>query len=193
MADERSFLTQAMRIIENAPRMMTEAERAAERAREVELIDKALKGLRRNWRDADPGKYGTHWFFIRDFALKESEQSGWSGVHLLDWCDRFFARDFVDDLAAAERGIEIGSHGQKYDKPHPVPLGALADAAKEICLGCKDDGVLIGSYAQTYDSPDGDEWTITMFALCLRCPTLRPVAKVADEYRCSHKLAKPSR
>ena len=192
MDDATLFLNNALKVVEDGPKLEAQSRQAAETAETARRVTEAVRRLRRSWRDSDPGKYGSHWFLVRDFQLAEDPNSGITGTHRLVWCDRFWPRELVEDLAAAERGIETDGYGRKLDKPIPVALGAFAEAKKEICLGCKNDGALAGCYEQTYDSPEGDEWEIRLYALCTTCPTLRLVARRADEYRISHLLRNPA-
>lgn len=192
MDDATLFLNNALKVVEDGPKLEAKSRQAAEAAETANRVADAVRRLRRSWRDSDPGKYGSHWFLVREFQLAEDPNSGFTGTHRLVWCDRFWPRELIEDAAAAERGIETDGYGRKLDRPIPVALGSFAEAKKEICLGCKTDGLLVGCYEQTYDSCEGDEWEIRLYAMCTACPTLRLVARRADEYRMSHLLRNPA-
>jgi hypothetical protein len=155
------------------------------------VIAKALNGLRNDWRQGDPGKHGQHWFFVKRYALLPDTRYG--HIATLERCERFWVRDVVSNLAAAQEGVPMSRpHGGPLERQSPVPLGDFGEAKTEPCRACGKSCPVIGCYEQTADGPDGDTWEIHLYALCLACPTLHPVAKRGDEYRLSHLLSWPS-
>jgi hypothetical protein len=157
------------------------------------LIAKALNGLRNDWRQGDPGKYGQHWFFVKRYALLPDTRHG--HIATLERCERFWVREVISNLEAATQGVPMSRpHGGQLERQAPVPLGGFDEAKTEPCrdANCGAPCPVIGCYEQTEDGPDGDTWEIHLYALCLACPTLHPIAKRADEYRLSHLLSWPA-
>jgi hypothetical protein len=58
--------------IETAPsdlkRLRDEAEAAQKKLEAFQAFHAALRGLREDWKDTDPGKYGPHWHAFKDGA-----------------------------------------------------------------------------------------------------------------------------
>lgn len=156
------------------------------------FVMKALQGLRTGWRDADPGKYGQHWFFVKRYATVPADVRH-GHFATLERCDRFWVRELVSNPEAAAQGVPMARpHGGPLERKPPPPLGDFGETKKEPCPSCRKESVIIGCYEQTEDGPDGDTWEIHLYALCLGCPGLFPVAKRCDENRLSHLLSWPA-
>ncbi len=173
-------------------RMQTEIEDLRRRHDACAAAKEALNGIRRNWRDwLDPGKYGATWFLVKDYEL------GFVRQHLLRKplpnvrkCEPFFARELVDDLLNAERGLPV-PYARPGDPPKPVPLGSLAEAKTRECPHCQQEALVVGCHVQTEDSPEGDAWMLKLCVLCPDCPCLYDLGCAADEYRCLHGRPDP--
>jgi hypothetical protein len=139
----------------------------------------AMEGLRRCWRDHDPGKYGHHWFLVKDYALAAGEC--W-GLKKLDRVEKFWALELVDDAAEAKRCRRTQLYGPA-DERRPIPTGTLADAKMEPCPHCGTKVAVVGKYHQTEDSPDGDLWQLDLFTLCLTCMSCDNFARQVEELR----------
>lgn len=154
------------------------------------FVAKALKGLREDWRQGDPGKYGQHWFFVKRYQVVPASGQ-LARFDILEFCERFWVRDLVSNLEAAEQGLPMTRYGSEPLKRIPVPLGDFAEAKIGRCRACGKDSPIVGCYEQTEEGPDGDTWEIHLYALCLGCPGLFPIAKRAGDSRLSHLLSFP--
>jgi hypothetical protein len=187
------------RLTEDRRSVAVMLDRLRERDRFLAETTDLVGRLPRSWRDDDPGKYGDHCFFVRDYVVSaDGKVTGLDKVPLLEWCDHFHATEVVDDLDAARRGRKDRF---RRDTVIPVPLAPIADAMSArqpvACRFCGSadagDAVVIGSYAQTCDGPDGDTWCITLYQLCVTdgCGALTPIAQRYDDHRMTHRLTKP--
>jgi len=120
-------------------------------------VASALRGLRTCWSDGYAGKYGPHWFFVRDFSATLHEKSGRKHIEY----QKFWVADIANDPAKFR---ELAAAGK-------VPSGSYADARTAPCA-CGRHVPIIGRYEQTEDSTDGDTWELELYALCLHCPSL---------------------
>ena len=83
---------------------------------------------------------------------------------------KMWARELLDDPQAVE-------------EEHEARLGKLDEAELSPCTGCEEDALIVGCYRQTYDSPDGDEWTLIVYAMCLDCLGLFQLSQKTSEMR----------
>ncbi len=147
-----------------------------------------LTELRESWHQQDPGKGRPYVFFVRDFRL---DPSG-SGLPVIEWCDAFFAQEFVHDLSLAREGIGNFWAGPHADRT-PVPLGRLEEARVMPCHGlCGRQAYVIGRYAQTYDSPSGDCWDLELFSFCPYCLHVSRIGRRESDYRFVDLLKQPA-
>ncbi|MEA3249386.1 MAG: hypothetical protein U9Q03_03450 [Patescibacteria group bacterium] len=167
-------------------RLVREIKQERERLAHTELALEKLKLLTASWLSQDPGKHGPYVFFVRDYALDDSE----GGFPLVEWCDAFFARSFVNDLKHAEEGV--GNHyAGPHQEPQPVPLGKYREVRNEPCERCKRLMPVIGVHHQSCDSPDGDVWELELLTLCYRCPRVKQIGYRSSEYRMTDRLKRP--
>jgi hypothetical protein len=138
-----------------------------------------LVGLRQDWKDPDPGRYQPHWFFVRDFATRPSP---FSDETELDWCDRFWVNEVLDDAKAAEAGNPFWC-GYPQNAARPVPLGTFADAKREPCRCCGGDGYVIGCYEKSQTVSDYEQWDATISVLCLDCRSISPLFRRSETRR----------
>ena len=166
-------------------RLVKEIKRERERLVHTGLALKYLELLTASWLSQDPGKHGPYVFFVRDYAVNDSE-----GFPLVEWCDAFFARQFVNDLRHAEEGI-----GNHYAGPHqdktPVPLGEYTEVRSVPCENCGRPVPVIGVHHQSCDSPDGDVWELELLTFCYKCPRVIQIAYRSSEYRMTSRLKRP--
>lgn len=138
-----------------------------------------MEGLRDDWRDLapgkDPGKHEPHRFWVRDLLMTDKGDK-------IVRCDRFWPREVVDDLRAAE----IGALGPVVGQANKVPLGALAEAMAKPCAICAKPGPVIGTYWQSRNSIEFDEWTLSLAVLCAECVTARPIHRESLCQRFAH-------
>lgn len=139
-----------------------------------------LEGLRKDWRELgqgmDPGKHKPHRFWVRGLRR--------SGDQTVVSCDRFWPREVVDDLRAAEQSIAIAGRGER----DVVPLGALEDAITAACPLCGGHGPMIGTYMQTRNGIEYDEWQLSLAVLCAACNAARPVHRQSACRRFAHEI-----
>ena len=125
--------------------------------RSAKLFASALRGLRTSWSDGYAGKYGPHWFFVRDYSMTLHEKSGRKHIDY----KKFWVPQIVDREVEFRQAAAAGK----------VPYGTFADAKTAPCA-CGHDVPVIGRYEQTEDSCEGDTWQLELYALCLRCSLL---------------------
>ncbi len=173
-------------------RMQSEIDDLNRRNNACKAAKEALAGIRRSWRDwLDPGKYGPAWFLVRDYEL------GFPRLYPISKplpnvrrCEPFFARELVDDLRNAERGL-VQPYARPGEAPKPVPLGGLSEAKTRDCPSCGSEALVVGCHQQTEDSPEGDAWMLRLYVLCPDCPCLYDLGLAADGYRCLHGTPDP--
>jgi hypothetical protein len=172
----QEFMAATERLTNERPQLEQLVEQVKNRLKNAEAVQKALAGLRTCWNDGDPGKYGDHWFLVRDYEI--DVQAAFRGVRQLAHVDKFWAIEAVDDPIEAQRGRKSRWSFEPNER-HPVPLGKLADTKQEPCKHCQQPATLVGRYKQTSDGPfSGDDvWTLEVFTLCLQCVALEPVAR----------------
>ncbi len=117
----------------------------------------ALRGLRRSWSDTYAGKYGAHWFFVREYKIHNYA----SGRRHIDYA-KFWVAAIADEPAKAR---DLAAQGK-------IALGEIADAKSVPCPSCEHPAPVVGRYEQTEDSWDGDTWETEIAALCLHCARL---------------------
>lgn len=139
----------------------------------------AVDGLRKDWRelapDKDPGKYKPHRFWARNLVRDNGR---------VVRCDRFWPREAVDDLRAAEQGFMSNGLVDEIE----IPLGSLADAASHPCSSCAAPGPVIGTYMQTRNSIEFDEWQFSLAVLCASCVAARAFHRQSECERFSHRI-----
>ncbi len=140
-----------------------------------------LEGLRKDWRELgqgmDPGKHKPHRFWVRGLRR--------SGDQAVTACDRFWPREVVDDLRAAEQSFATTAGRGDRDI---LPLGALADAVTAPCPLCGGHGPMIGTYMQTCNSIGFDERQLSLAVLCAACNTARPVHRQSECRRFANEI-----
>ncbi len=173
-------------------RMRSEMDDLKRRADACAAAQQALAGIRRNWRDwLDPGKYGPAWFLVRDYELGYPRRCfSLKALANVRRCEPFFARELVDDLQNAERGLAV-PYARPGDPAKPVPLGGLSEAKTRDCPSCGREALVVGCHQQTEDSPEGDAWVLRLYILCPDCPCLYDLGLAADGYRCLHGTPDP--
>jgi len=146
-----------------------------------------LEALRTSWNQRDPGKGMPYVFFVRDFSLQ------WGGgTPSIAWCDAFFARGFVTDIARAAEGVpHYDDHRPARDKRTSVPLGEFREAKLERCNVCAHASYVVGRHWQSCDSPDGDTWELELLSLCPDCLHVDRIGHRVDGYRMGHLLKRP--
>jgi len=162
-------------------------ERAKVRAKRLSEALELIGHLRTSWRwQNDPGKFGPYVFFVRGYFLDPEDRQGQN----IGWCDAFFARELVSDLAVAERGV---TDWRDQDKHCPVPLGDLSEARREPCTECDNDAYVIGTHWQTCDSPYGDTWKLDLQRFCPKCGLLKRIEICFDSYRLTSRIKLPTK
>jgi|SRR5687767_3357053 len=142
-----------------------------EKQRELKLrktIASALRGLRTCWSDGYAGKYGPHWFFVRDFSMTVHEKSGRKHIDY----KKFWVTSIVSDEVKFR---QLAADGK-------VPYGTFADAKTAPCA-CGTHVPIIGRYEQTEDSFAGDTWELELYTLCLPCSSL---ARLGNDFKASY-------
>jgi hypothetical protein len=152
-------------------RFMSLAERISREPSADPLLKEALNGLRSDWRDADPGKSGPNWFFVRSYLFDRPIT-----------IDRFWVDAIVDDLPAARLGREPVYRSPGAAERVAVPLGKLNEVGVVIC-DSHGPAWVIGKYEQTFDGPDGDVWQLDVYLLCPSCPKLHQLASRSEGHR----------
>lgn len=166
-------------------RVVEEMKAERERLAHTEQALKMLEALTASWLQQDPGKHGPYVFFVRDYVADESE-----GFPAVEWCDAFFARQFMNDLRHAEEGVGNHYAGPHRD-PQPVPLGGSGEILYEPCEKCGRPAAIVGVHNQECDSPDGDVWELELLRLCPHCPRVTQIAYRSSEYRMTGRLKRP--
>ncbi|HTK05498.1 MAG TPA: hypothetical protein VL500_07970 [Candidatus Eisenbacteria bacterium] len=128
----------------------------------------ALRGLRTCWSDGYAGKYGPHWFFVREFSCTLHEKSGRKHIDY----KKFWVTDIVSDPVKFR---ELAADGK-------VAYGTFADAKQAPC-SCGRHVPVIGRYEQTEDSTDGDTWEMELYTFCLHCSSL---ASLGNDFKASY-------
>lgn len=161
-----------MSAAESAKQEIDRVEREIDdKQRELRLrktVGSALRGLRSCWSDGYAGKYGPHWFFVRDFSATVHEKSGRKHIEYT----KFWVADIANDPAKFREHAAAGK----------VPHGSFSDA-KSVPCGCGRNVPVIGRYEQTEDSFAGDTWQLELYALCLHCPSL---AGLGEDFKASY-------
>ncbi len=138
-----------------------------------------MEGLRKDWRDlainSDPGKHKPHRFWVRNLSPNTGEVAR---------CDRFWPRETVDDLHAAEQGFASNGLVDSIE----VPLGDISEAMLQTCLTCATPGPVIGTYMQSRNSIEFDEWQLSLAVLCATCTAARAFHRQSECSRFAHRI-----
>lgn len=197
--DAKAFSAAITSLERRTAELQTEIRRKSDDLSIHTYVAKALRGLKTSWRDTDPGAGGQHWFFVKRYALLPDASYGHFAT--LDRCERFWAREVLRNPDAAAQGVPMARpHGGPLERKAPPPLGSFDEAKKEPCRNCGTDAMIVGCYERTEEGVDGpvsegpgeDVWEIHLYALCLACPTLHPVAKRVSTQRLTHLLSWPA-
>jgi hypothetical protein len=162
----------------DARKTAAEAERARQTriANDMAVLSNVLNRLCRSWRDTDPGKYGPHWFFVKNYKIGTSVDG--YGRKFLERVEKIWIQELIDDFDEAKKGRRQSSGNALT----PVPLGTMCDVAMLTC-SCAGRIPLVGCYEQTEDGPDGDTWVKAIHALCPTCATLTLIACRVEDHR----------
>ena len=163
----QEFMATQERLKTERPTLEQLVAQSQSRLKNMELVSEALDGLRRCWKDEDPGKYGDHWFLVRDYTI-DPRSAEFIRSPRIGEVTKFWALETIEDPIEAQRGRKSRWQHDQQER-YPVPLGKLADAKQQPCPHCKAAATVVGCYAQTEDSPDGDTWQMELFTLCLAC------------------------
>lgn len=176
----QEFMAAQERLKTDRPALEQIVNQGQGRLKSIELAKEALDGLRRCWKDEDPGKYGDHWFLAKDYSLAAPDPDVRSPR--ITKVEKFWAIEIIDDAVEAQRGRKSRWSSDATER-YPVPLGKLADAKQEACPHCQKLTTVVGCYGQTEDSPEGDTWMMELFTLCLACVALESLASRVESGR----------
>lgn len=120
-----------------------------------------VQRLLSSWKDADPGKYGSAYFFVGKW------NDAWVVVR------EFLPKGTIICTSQEEWRRYADSRswwGSPYDKVRPsLPVVSLAEVKTESCPNCNEACPVVEHYVQTYDSAEGDNWLTERRVLCLDC------------------------
>lgn len=129
----------------------------------------AVQCLLSSWRDADPGKYGSAYFFVGQandvwVVVREFLSEGTPVC-----TDRGEWRRYVDSRKW---------WGAPFDRIRPsLPVVPLDQVKTEACPLCGQVQPVVERYVQTYDSAEGDNWLAERLVFCTDCKAASPVAQ----------------
>lgn len=166
--DTALFMAAAEAAKPTIDRIREEIHEREQALRRAELMASALRGLRNCWSDGYAGKYGPHWFFVRDYSMTIHEKSGRKHIDY----KKFWVPSIVRDEAKFREAAAAGK----------APMGEFGDAKTAPCA-CGLHVPVIGRYEQTEDSCDGDTWELELYTLCLGCSA---IAALGADFKASY-------
>lgn len=157
-------------------RLKEEEEEAAAALRRVEERMEAhqnftdvVQRLLSSWKDADPGKYSSVYFFVG--------QASDSWVVIREFLPE--GTPVCIDREEWRRYVNSRSwRNLPYDRVRPsLPVVLLVEVKTESCPHCGKARPVIEHYAQTCDSAEGDNWLTERLVLCTDCKVVLLVAE----------------
>jgi len=150
-----------------------EIQEIEDKASRLEELHRLFSRLSRSWQDHDPGKYGIHVFFVRDYVLTPQPH----GLPHAQDIEKFWVAELANDPEEIKLGRKRRYVYAGESERVAVPLGELSEVKREKCPDCANEGLVIGTYYQTYDSSEGDDWEKCLHVLCLNCLTATTIAR----------------
>lgn len=124
-----------------------------------------LRGLKEGWRKGSRG-----------MESQDKDYDRWSFLHALDMKEGFWARDFIDDVEAAESGYEYYG-GMFGESRHYPKLSQLSSAVRSPCPDCGQEAV--GILQEKHVARVSD--TSQPHLLCVNCQKVIPLTKPNQE------------
>ena len=111
------------------------------------------------------------WFFVQDYELLGKDEEGYANVAA---CRKIWPAELLDDPEAVRQSLM--SRIFSADKLR-VEVGALADAAENVCPECQETGCVVGCAGRLGPAVEGDVWVMSIGTLCERCAMISPFAR----------------